>query len=632
MKESIKLFTSDLSDATKIETLQEHLLAHYKLKLEICNSKEDSEFTAEKPILLLLSDEEIKKFIKKHIEKKPLIGIIPNKLCPKAMRSYGISTDIFEAIDDIFDTSKKRSIDLLFCNDEICFHNIIIGNVHGLNESALAYESLIQRVKSFFSNLFQLSFVDYTLLTAKEQTIHTAATGIMILEHTINSMGNNSISDDLSFHDGKLSAILLAPSSILSYISYILTSFFYYKFSIDKFPKSIGIIQTATLDISSTKPLDFVLDGIGMSAQTINLEVKQNFLTIQLGRLISDEIPETNSQKEDKDVIKVESLPKGEMRQLLLNETVPIFKRAEEEDFKELFVALKQNALLKPPYIVLMVLSTLLATTGLFQSSAPVIIGAMILAPLMGPIISLSMGVVRGEQFLIKESALTLLVGILTALAFSSLYTFLTPLTALTSEMSARVHPNVLDLMVAIISGIAGAYANAKSEIAKSLAGVAIAVALVPPLSVTGIGIGYGDIEMIYGSFLLFTTNLVGITLAAAMTFLVLGYAPIHRATKGIIYTSGFLALVTIPLVISFMILLEQDKIIEQVQTLALDSKSMKINVLSVDLTQKRPTISLEVHSDSIPTKEDLYDLKIKIEQTLHKEILLDVTPKITIK
>lgn len=632
MKDSIKLLISEQSDTNLIETLKEHLLSHYKLHVEISIYDEKREFADDELLLLLLSDAEIKKFIKQNIEKKPLLGIVPNKLAPKVMRSYGISSDIFEAVDDIFDSSRKRAVDLLFCNDEICFSNIIIGNVHGLNESALAYESLTQRVKSFFSNLFHLSFTDYTLVTAKEQSIQTAATGIMILEHSMDAMSHNSISDDLPFHDGKLSAILLAPSSILSYLYYMIVSFFYSRFSIDKFPKSMGIIKTASLHVSSSKPLDFVLDGVGMSAQAIDLEVKQNFLNIQLGRRIPDEILEANSQQEDKDVIKVDSLPKGEMRQLLINEAVPIFKRAEEEDFKELFVALKQNALLKTPYIVLMVLSTLLATTGLFQSSAPVIIGAMILAPLMGPIISLSMGVVRGEQFLIKESALTLLVGILTALAFSSLYTFLTPLTALTSEMSARVHPNVLDLMVAIISGVAGAYANAKSEIAKSLAGVAIAVALVPPLSVTGIGIGYGDSEMIYGSFLLFTTNLVGITLAAAMTFLVLGYAPIHRATKGIIYTSGFLALVTIPLVVSFMILLEQDKIIQRVQALKLDSKTMKINVLSVDLTQKKPSIFLEVHSDSIPTKENLYDLKAKIEESLHKKILLDVTPKITIK
>ena len=171
----------------------------------------------------------------------------------------------------------------------------------------------------------------------------------------------------------------------------------------------------------------------------------------------------------------------------------------------------------------------------------------------MAPIISLSMGVVRADAFLLSKSAKTLIFGIFMALLFSSIFTMFIPLEQITSEMQGRLNPNLLDLMVAIFSGIAGAYATSKEEVSKSLAGVAIAVALVPPLSVTGIGIGLANFDVIYGSFLLFITNLVGITLSAAFTFMVLGFAPIKRAKKGIFYTSILMALIAIPLVLSFM-------------------------------------------------------------------------------
>ncbi|WP_455757590.1 TIGR00341 family protein [Sulfurimonas sp.] len=631
MKKNIKLFTNKNNDEKNVETVIEHINKHHELEVQTYSYKQDIVFDDEELVLLYLSDEEIKSFIKQNMNLNIILGIVPNKLCKNVMHSYGITSDITEALDDIFNTNKTQKVDVLFCNEEIVFNKIIIGDVHGLNQSSVLNKTLFSKIKSFFVNLFHLSFVDYTLVTSKEQSIQTAATGIMILEHSIHQLSKNLIHEDLSLHDGKLNALILAPSNVISYVYYLITSFFYHKFSINKLPKSIGIISTSKLDISSSTPLDFIIDGVGMSSKTINLEVKNDMLHIQLGRLIQDEQLALNTQKDEKDVIKVSSLPKGEMIQLLINDTVPIFKRADEEDFKELFIALKQNASLTASFVILMILSTLLATTGLFQNSAPVIIGAMVLAPLMAPIVSLAMGVTRGEQFLIKESAYTLSLGIFTALMFSSFYTYLMPLNTLTNEMSARLNPNILDLTVAIISGIAGAYASAKSEIAKSLAGVAIAVALVPPLSVTGIGIGYWDSEIIYGSFLLFLTNLVGITLSASMTFLILGYAPINRAKKGIIYTSVFLALVSIPLIMSFTIVLEQNKILDKIQTLQLKNKTIRMDVISVDLSQDKPNIFIEVHSDSIPTKETLQDIKVQIESALDKKITLDVTPKIAL-
>lgn len=335
---------------------------------------------------------------------------------------------------------------------------------------------------------------------------------------------------------------------------------------------------------------------------------------------------------EEKDVIKVNLLPKGELKNILINNKIPLFKKASDDDFKDLLTALKDNAKFSSTYLILMILSTLLATTGLFANSAPVIIGAMILAPLMAPIISLSMGVIRTDKFLLFKSINTLIIGIFMALLFSCVYTLFIPLEQITSEMQGRLHPNLLDLLVAVFSGIAGAYATSKDEISKSLAGVAIAVALVPPLSVTGIGLGLGNIDVIYGSFLLFITNLVGITLSAALTFIVLGFAPVMKAKKGVFYTSIIMAIVAIPLFLSFIKVVDRNKYFDELNSLKvliLNNEKVDLNIKTIDNKKDMILVNLEVVSSKPLSLLDYNLIKNKLEDTCDKKIVLKVSPVI---
>ncbi|MEA3383678.1 MAG: TIGR00341 family protein, partial [Campylobacterota bacterium] len=625
MVKKVFLITSEQrKDTVEFQEIVQHLNIHYKIEVEVKLHCEIILEYSEKTITLLyLSDENIKIFIKNHLSSKMNIGILPTKENPKTIASYGISKDIYEACDDCFQDERLHLIDLLLCNGEPTFTNIIIGDVHGLNNSSIEDKSFIKKTKEFFVNISNLQFKEFTFTTSKEQIIQTAATGIMVLEHNVKHGHYNIINEDFSLHDGKLNAFVLAPVSIISYIYYLFMVFFYSRFSLNNLPKSIGVIKTSKLNINSPKPMDFMLDGILMSSKEIELEILKDTLNISLGRHIKN-IPEKIADEDDKDTIKTKSLPKGEMKNTLLTESVPLFKKANEDDFKELFLSLRDSSKLSSIFIVLMVLSTLLATTGLFQSSAPVIIGAMILAPLMSPIVSLSMGIVRGENSLINNSTKTLFYGIVTALIFSCIFTYMMPLSVLTDEMRGRLNPNLLDLMVAVISGIAGAYANSKSEVAKSLAGVAIAVALVPPLSVTGIGIGWMDWNIIYGSFLLFITNLVGITLSAALTFIVLGYAPIHRAKKGIVYTTVLLVIITIPLLISFSKVIKQNNILNQIQnqTYIINNKKIDVNILEVDLSSSKPLIFIQTQSEDILEKDDFEILKNNISNKISEEVV----------
>ena len=140
-------------------------------------------------------------------------------------------------------------------------------------------------------------------------------------------------------------------------------------------------------------------------------------------------------QKVDKDNIKVDHLPLDESAQLLLGSPLPFFSRAGEMEHRELFVSLRSSAVLSSSFMVLMLLSTLLALTGLYANSAPVIIGAMILAPLMSPIISLAMGLARTEVQLIRSSVRTLLYGIGAGLVCGITFAWLMPTESLTAEM-----------------------------------------------------------------------------------------------------------------------------------------------------------------------------------------------------
>jgi uncharacterized membrane protein len=199
------------------------------------------------------------------------------------------------------------------------------------------------------------------------------------------------------------------------------------------------------------------------------------------------------------------------------------------------------------------------------------------------------------------------------------------PLENLTTEMQARLSPTLLDLSVAVISGVAGAYAHAKEEIAKSLAGVAIAVALVPPLSVAGIGVGWADWSMAKGAFLLFITNLVGISLAASATFLVLGFAPFTLARKGLAVSLLMMAVIIGPLYVAFADLVEQGRILQQIPVgrTELVGQPVRLRILEVR-TGAPPLVRVVLSSSERLEVTHVDALKQLISERIGRRIALE--------
>lgn len=250
----------------------------------------------------------------------------------------------------------------------------------------------------------------------------------------------------------------------------------------------------------------------------------------------------------------------------------------------------------------------------------------MILAPIIEPIVSFSMGMVRYDTSMIKTGFFTIGIGTLVALFFSAGVSMIIPLDVVTSEIENRLSPTLLDMGIAIISGIAGAYGHAKEGIAKSLAGVAIAVALVPPLAVAGIGIGWMDWGIFRGAFLLYLTNLSGIIMFSGITFLFLGYAPFKTARAGLFYTLIILVHIMVPLSLSFNQMQEKIRITQQLEGTSFRSvilKNVKVRF------GKEVLISAKLVGPESVGTEEMEKIKEMIETEIGQPIILEVTSAI---
>ena len=181
---------------------------------------------------------------------------------------------------------------------------------------------------------------------------------------------------------------------------------------------------------------------------------------------------------------------------------------------------------------IFMALSTAIATFGIATDSTAVVIGAMLIAPFMAPILGVSAGLINGRLRAASLSALIVFTGVAGTIVLSWLLSAMIPnLEAViaNSEVTSRTAPSLLDLAIAIAAGAAGAYGVSRIEVSDALPGVAVSIALVPPLAVVGITLYAGDYSQASGALLLFLTNLFSIVLMAGLVFLLVGYGEWSR-------------------------------------------------------------------------------------------------------
>ena len=183
-------------------------------------------------------------------------------------------------------------------------------------------------------------------------------------------------------------------------------------------------------------------------------------------------------------------------------------------------------------YSMMLLLSVSIATLAILQDSTAVVIGAMLIAPLMTPIMGTAAAIVNGWRGRMSSSLALVAVSVAAAIGVAWMIATWAPAlvpTGQNSQISSRVSPTLLDMAIAIAAGAAGAYATVDERVSASLPGVAIAVALVPPLGVVGVTLRAGLYGDALGAFLLFGTNFVSIILASVLVFFLTGFSPVRR-------------------------------------------------------------------------------------------------------
>jgi uncharacterized hydrophobic protein (TIGR00271 family) len=548
------------------------------------------------------------------------LHLMPHPNNPHTTRGFCLPSSLSDMVWDD-DARCNLEFDILRCNGRAVLNKVVIGQVYSFQPGGHKHQ-IWQRAKLAWHRFRRLNQPInqpqwYTIHCDDDVSIVTAAIGVSCFPHALGTNLSRKLLPERYGNDGQLYALVVSPKSLQQLIGYLLTLPF--RSSVAQ-PGFLGTVRSRNCSISGAKPIPYFIDDQPHEADTIDFIVDDAKISLSVEQ---DSVLHTCIKK-DKDVRRIHDLPQSkEAIKALVDTPLPWISHAADDDFKELYLLIRDNAKVSSAFLVMMVLSTLLASFGLYADSAPVIIGAMILAPLMAPIISLAMSFVRQDERLLMNSAQTLAIGCGVAVGFAMILSWILPMRIETSEIAARLSPTLLDLGVAIISGIAGAYAHARSEAAKSLAGVAIAVALVPPLAVTGIGLGWASWHVATGGLLLFLANLAGIVFSAAFTFLILGFAPFKRARKGLVMALLSVALVSIPLGFSFLHLTQEAQVMRLIQTMELSEMTVRHIQVSSSVTPLK--LSFELVTQHPLERVEIQALKHDIEQRLGRNVTLEI-------
>ncbi len=265
-------------------------------------------------------------------------------------------------------------------------------------------------------------------------------------------------------------------------------------------------------------------------------------------------------------------------------------------------------------FFFLLICASVIATLGLIVNSTAVIIGAMIVAPLMNSILSIAFAIVTDDWTLYKRSIVTVLLGVICTILISFLITLALPIHIVGREVVGRIYPNLIDLVIAVAAGAAGSFSLTRQSIASSIAGVAIAVALVPPLCVTGIGLGMGgdiagafgigvisEIEVSTGAFLLFLVNFTGIIFTSCLVFLSQSYGSFKKAFQTLIIWLLVLGLLSAPLNNSMKEFFVANHVSSELRQIRKDnpevSQKTQVRHIRVNLKGNTAYVSILIHA-----------------------------------
>ncbi len=310
-------------------------------------------------------------------------------------------------------------------------------------------------------------------------------------------------------------------------------------------------------------------------------------------------------------------------------------------------------------YFLLVALSSAIATLGLLQDAPAVIIGAMLVGPIMEPIIGIGLGSIIGDSRLVRNGLSSLGRGALLAIAVAALLTWInaalpfgTHLTGgLPVEVLARTQPSPYDLVIAVVAGIATAYALTHPNLSATLPGVAVSISLVPPLCVVGIGAALGRWDVAGGALLLFITNALPIAFSATTVFFLMGFSPTRQKEDpkvpvslrwAALLTGALLVLLAVFSYRSFNRSAQLRQINEVVETEVEKINNVHVTDLTVNQLEGNTDIMVSVrterlltHTQGLALQESLVEIldipiSLKINQVLTNQLDPLVPPTAT--
>ena len=306
------------------------------------------------------------------------------------------------------------------------------------------------------------------------------------------------------------------------------------------------------------------------------------------------------------------------------------WKQMDSPHLNQVRSQLLDESKLDMPYLILIISSCMIATFGLLSNSTAVIIGAMLVAPLMLPIRGLAFGALVGDSFLFRTGSVSVVVGTILAVILSCLIGWLTGITNYGSEILARTQPDLLDLGIAVAAGAIGGYSKIQSKVSDTFAGTAIAVALMPPVCVVGLGLSQGNWILSRGATLLYLTNLLGIALACMMVFLSAGYAPLRQAGKPLLAAIILTSLLLIPLGLSFSRLVQNARIQRSIRDALTNGtvtfQRLELTDLRVNWLEKTPQVLLSVNAQEPVTEKQVKLLESFLEREIGQQFTLIFT------
>ncbi|BDY11774.1 TIGR00341 family protein [Hydrogenimonas cancrithermarum] len=547
--------------------------------------KRKTAFSEGTMLFVAVRDEEFVEWLSHIAEKDVTIVPLPYEANPLQRKVYEIPDSVEEALELGMDEKNHRTSRMLRCQGDAVLGCITVGESEWVK--VRDEKPLWSRVGSLFS----LRLHPYDITTQKGQTVKTAALLLEISGESEMTRERTYYFKESDNQCQRVAAIVYAPQSIVETMRLRLLLTRKKRNPGENLPPGIGTVKSKSLKITTpeSRPIPVVFNDVKREVSEVTIvsvPTKARIVTGWKGCVSGEE----------KESLRIQNLPAEEdLIGFFTKKSLPFIPIAAESAFAELFTKLRDSARMKNAYLLLLIISVLMATTGLFQNSSPTIIGAMILAPLMAPIVAFSMGAIRFDETLLNRSAKTILLSTLIALGASAFVAGSLPFSHLTEQMDLRTHPTLLDLAVAIFAGVAAAYGYINTKVGESLAGVAIAVALVPPLCVSGIGIGWGSWHIFANAFLLYLTNIIGILFAAGTTFYLMGYASRKYISAAFMLKLLMLCLIILPLWLSTRSLILEQRIYREVaeyQNLPVGGRPVQIHLTKV---QYRPT-GLQIH------------------------------------